>query len=139
MAGNSNLRKANKDEFYTHLADIEAELKHYRKHFTGKTVFCNCDDPYESNFFKYFAMNFNFLGLKKLAATCYKGSPVICGQLSLFGESVLTEQASEKKPYKIEITEVYDTDGDGAVTLTDVEYDDLYGTGRRPLQGGQSF
>ena len=125
MAKNSDLNKANKakkDEFYTQLADIEAELKHYRKHFKGKTVFCNCDDPYESNFFKYFAMNFNFLGLKKLVATCYKGSPVIYEQMNFFGESILTEQNSEKKPYKIEITEVYDTDGDGAVTLTDVEY-----------------
>ena len=67
MAGNSNLRNANKaknDEFYTQLADVESELKHYRKHFAGKTIFCNCDDPYESNFFKYFAMNFNYLGLK---------------------------------------------------------------------------
>ena len=72
MAGNSDLKKANKakkDEFYTQLADIEIEMKHYRKHFKDKIVFCNCDDPYESNFFKYFAMNFNFLGLKKLVAT----------------------------------------------------------------------
>lgn len=125
MAGNSNLKKANKakkDEFYTQLADIEIEMKHYRKHFKDKVVFCNCDDPYESNFFKYFAMNFNYLGLKKLVATCYKGSPIIYEQLTLFGGSVLTEQDSEKKPYKIEITEVYDTDGDGAVTLADVEY-----------------
>lgn len=67
MAGNKNLGNAKmgrNDEFYTQLADIEMELKHYRKHFAGKTVFCNCDDPYESNFFKYFAMNFNYLGLK---------------------------------------------------------------------------
>ena len=125
MAKNSDLNKANKakkDEFYTQLADIEVELKHYRKHFKGKTVFCNCDDPYESNFFKYFAMNFNFLGLKKLVATCYKGSAIVYEQMAFWGESVLTEQDPEKKPYKIEITEVYDTDGDGAVTLTDVEY-----------------
>lgn len=74
MASNMDLNKANKakkDEFYTMLADIEAELKHYRKHFKGKTVLCNCDDPFESNFFKYFAMNFNYLGLKKIIATCY--------------------------------------------------------------------
>ena len=126
MAGNSalgNARKGKKDEFYTQLADIEIELKHYRKHFAGKTVFCNCDDPYESNFFKYFAMNFNYLGLKKLIATCYTGSPVIYEQLTFFGENVLMEQASsERKPYKIEITEVSDVDGDGAVTLTDVEH-----------------
>lgn len=69
MAKNSNLTKAKdakKDDFYTQLSDIERELRHYKEHFKGKTVFCNCDDPYESNFFKYFAMNFNVLGLKKL-------------------------------------------------------------------------
>ena len=69
---NTSLRTANKvknDEFYTQLSDIENELKHYQQHFEGKTVFCNCDDPYESNFFKYFAMNFNFLKLKKLIVT----------------------------------------------------------------------
>ena len=64
--------KENKaDEFYTQMPDIEAEMRHYREHFKGKTIFCNCDDPYESNFFKYFAMNFNFLGLKKLIANSY--------------------------------------------------------------------
>lgn len=52
----SAAQTAKKDEFYTQLSDIELELKHYRKHFQGKTVLCNCDDPYESNFFKYFAM-----------------------------------------------------------------------------------
>ena len=69
MANNSSLHQAQhdkKDEFYTSLEDIEKELKHYRQYFNGKVVFCNCDDPYESNFFKYFAMNFNSLGLKKL-------------------------------------------------------------------------
>ena len=62
MALSDNLRKAaqaKQDEFYTQLSDIENELKHYKEHFKSKTVFCNCDDPYESNFFKYFAMNFN--------------------------------------------------------------------------------
>lgn len=128
MAGNASLNKANKaknDEFYTQLADIEAELKHYRKHFKDKVVFCNCDDPFESNFFKYFAMNFNYLGLKKLIATCYTGSPIIgekFEQLSLF--DILTSEANTPKkfPYKIEITEVVDINGDGAVDLTDVEY-----------------
>jgi len=61
--------KRNKaDEFYTQLPDIEAEMRHYKDQFKGKIVLCNCDDPYESNFFKYFAMNFNFLGLRKLIA-----------------------------------------------------------------------
>ncbi len=128
MANNSNLNKANKakkDEFYTQLSDIEAELKHYRKHFKDKVVFCNCDDPYESNFFKYFAMNFNFLGLKKLIATCYMGSPVMgqqFEQLSFFDIMPSEEDTPKKFPYKIEITEVTDVDGDGAVTLMDVEY-----------------
>ena len=63
--------KAKKDEFYTQLSDIEKEMRYYRKHFKDKTVFCNCDDPFESNFFKYFVLNFNRLGLKKLIATCY--------------------------------------------------------------------
>ena len=84
---NNELRKANKaknDEFYTQLSDIEKELKNYRKEFKDKVVFCTCDDPYESNFFKYFAMNFNFLGLKKLISTCYSTSPMAFTQLSLF-------------------------------------------------------
>ena len=128
MAGNSNLHKASKaknDEFYTQLADIELELKHYRKHFAGKTIFCNCDDPYESNFFKYFAMNFNYLGLKKLVATCYKGSPIVgeqFEQLSIFDILPSNENTPKRFPYKIEITEVVDINGDGAVDLTDVEY-----------------
>ena len=116
MAGNANLRKADgakNDDFYTQLTDIERELKHYKEHFKDKIVFCNCDDPYESNFFKYFAMNFNYLGLKKLIATCYNSSPIVGSQLSLF---------PEKNPYKIEITEVVDSNGDGAIDLSDVEY-----------------
>lgn len=128
MAGNTSLRKADKaknDEFYTQLADIELELKHYRKHFAGKIIFCNCDDPYESNFFKYFAMNFNYLGLKKLVATCYMGSPVVgeqFEQLSIFDILPSQENTPKRFPYKIEITEVIDINGDGAVDLTDVEY-----------------
>ena len=118
MPGNTDLHQANrakKDEFYTQLVDIEAELRHYRKHFSGKTVFCNCDDPYESNFFKYFAMNFNFLGLKKLIATCYDPSPVAGDELPLFASTA-------KRAYKIEITEVFDFNGDGATDLADVEW-----------------
>lgn len=75
MAGNLNLHAANKakkDEFYTQLVDIENELKHYKTHFRGKTVLCNCDDPRVSNFFHYFSYNFEQLGLKKLITTCYK-------------------------------------------------------------------
>ena len=76
MANRNNLlREANKnkkDEFYTQLSDIENELRHYKKHFKGKTVLCNCDDPRVSNFFKYFTLNFEALGLRKVIATCYK-------------------------------------------------------------------
>lgn len=74
-AQNINLNKAKsnkKDEFYTQLSDIERELKHYKKHFRGKVVYCNCDDPRVSNFFHYFSYNFEKLGLKKLITTCYK-------------------------------------------------------------------
>ena len=72
---NLNLRKAStakKDEFYTQLSDIEKELKHYKNHFKGKVVLCNCDDPRVSNFFHFFSYNFEKFGLKKLIATCYK-------------------------------------------------------------------
>lgn len=65
-------KKAKKDEFYTQLSDISNELKNYRKHFKDKVVYCNCDDPRVSNFFQYFALNFEKLGLKKLITTCYK-------------------------------------------------------------------
>ena len=74
MAKNSNLhnaKTAKNDEFYTQLTDIEKELKHYKKHFEGKVVYCNCDDVRWSNFFKYFSMNFEHLGLKKLICTAY--------------------------------------------------------------------
>ena len=80
MAGNKSLRKANKakqDEFFTQLTDIEKELRYYKEHFKDKVVFCNCDDPEYSNFWKYFQNNFYFLGLKKLVSTHYNldGTP----------------------------------------------------------------
>lgn len=118
----SAANKAKQDEFYTQLSDIENELRHYKQHFKGKIIFCNCDDPYESNFFKYFAINFNHLGLKKLICTCYASSPVVYTQLSFFGDGdVIGEEQSDKKPYKIEITEVKDLNNDGAVDLTDID------------------
>ena len=123
MGNHDGLKKAKqdkKDEFYTQLVDIEAELKHYRKHFEEKIVFCNCDDPFESNFFKYFAMNFNFLKLKKLIATCYHSSPIIGEQFSIF-DTFPCESNNQKHAYKIEITEVDDYNGDGAIDLYDVE------------------
>ena len=77
MAKNTNLhgaKAAKKDEFYTQYEDIQNELAHYKKHFYGKVVLCNCDDPKISNFFKYFAHNYYDLGLKKLICTCYKNA-----------------------------------------------------------------
>lgn len=123
MAKNASLsaaKDAKQDEFYTQLIDIENELKYYKQHFQGKVVLCNCDDPYESNFFKYFALNFNALGLKKLIATCYDGSPIAGDELPLLFEIEASEP--KKIAYKVEITEVTDVNGDGAINLTDVQY-----------------
>lgn len=111
-------KKHKKDEFYTQLSDIERELGHYTRHFKDQVVLCNCDDPYESNFFKYFALNFNTLGLKKLICTCYNGSPVVGKELNIPG---LFDDTKPTKPaYKVEITEVKDLNGDGATDLSDV-------------------
>ena len=125
MAGNvmlQNAKSAKNDEFYTQLVDIENELRHYKEHFKGKVVFCNCDDPYESNFFKYFALNFNFLGLKKLICTSYDTSPFAYTQLALFDDLEKTYLNNNRKAYKIEISEVDDYNNDGAYDLSDVEY-----------------
>jgi len=98
-------------------------MNHYRNYFIGKVVLCNCDDPYESNFFKYFAMNFSHLGLKKLIATCYGSSPIVYTQLNVFREEEeISKIERTQKAYKIEITEVKDLNGDGGVDLADVEY-----------------
>jgi hypothetical protein len=75
-------RAAKEDEFYTQLPDIERELKHYKRHFKGKVVYCNCDDPRVSNFFHYFSYNFEKLGLKKLITTCYQNQ-----QMDLFSQN----------------------------------------------------
>lgn len=124
MAGHTNASmsaaiKAKNDEFYTLLTDIEKEMRHYRNHFKGKTVRCNCDDPFESNFFKYFVLNFNRLELKKLIATCYATSPIAGQQLSLF-DVVGGEEEQRNKPYKAVVTKVYDVTGDGGVDMFDV-------------------
>ena len=110
---------AKKDEFYTRLEDIENELKHYKKQLEGKVIFCNCDDPYESNFFKYFASNFNHLKLKKLIATSYTKSPIAGQQLSLYDVEGLKPEGTQ--PFKIEINEVPDKNNDGVITIEDVE------------------
>ena len=116
----SNAKSAKKDEFYTQSSDIQDELKHYRKHFRDKVVFCNCDDPFESNFFKYFALNFERLGLKRLISTCYNGSPIAGTQLAL---PWATEADIEngKVAYKAVVNAVYDADNDGAVDMYDVQ------------------
>jgi hypothetical protein len=122
-SSNQNLHDASKaknDEFYTQLSDIEKELKHYKNQFDGKVVYCNCDDPYESNFFKYFAANFRTLKLKKLITTSHIKSNVAGGQVSLFYMKSL--EPDGKKPFKIEINEVQDYDLDGAIGLKDVEW-----------------
>ena len=123
QSSNKNLRQANKakqDEFYTQLPDIEKELRYYREHFKNKVVYCNADDPFESNFFKYFASNFNALGLKKLIVTSYAGSPIVGSHLPLFEMKGLKAK-KKKEPHKIEINEVKDLNEDGAVNMSDVE------------------
>jgi len=113
-------KKSKKDEFYTQLKDIEKELKHYKQQFKNKIVYCNCDDPYESNFFKFFAANFNKLGLKKLIATCYAGSPIVGGQLPLF--DIKGIKSNSKDAFCIEINKVKDVNNDGSINLSDVEW-----------------
>ena len=116
----SKAKSAKQDEFYTQLVDIEKELKHYRAQLRGKVVLCNCDDPYESNFFRYFALNFNALGLKKLVATSYARSTIAGDYLPLLDIEGLKPEC--KEPYAIEISEVPDSNGDGATDLADVEW-----------------
>lgn len=140
---NNNLqaaRNAKYDEFYTRLEDIERELAHYTEHFRGKSVFLNCDDPYESNFFKYFAMSFNHLGLKKLVAVSYSGSPIVGEQLALFEIAGLSGERDKKDPYKVVITEVPDLNNDGAIDMLDIDH--LVKTDANtiaPLQGSGDF
>lgn len=111
MAKNENLHKAKKakaDEFYTQLSDIENECKHYKEHFKGKTILCNCDDPRVSNFFFYFSQNFEYLGLKKLIATCYKSRDI----------NLFSEGKAEKAVYI-----VYEGDKNGNHKVDDSELD----------------
>lgn len=123
--GNSQLsaaKRAKNDEFYTRMTDIEHELVHYKDHFKGKVVLCNCDDPFESNFFKYFALNFNHLGLKRLIATCYSGSPIAGGeyQPSLFDDDVDESTGRHRKAYKAVVNVFRDTTGDGGLDMDDI-------------------
>lgn len=107
---------ARKDEFYTQLSDIEKELRHYKKHFKNKVVYCNCDDPRVSNFFHYFSYNFESLGLKKLISTCYKNQSA----------DLFTRQDSERAIY---LGYKGDKDGSGVPDLHEVDIKKLKGDG----------
>src|SRR5262245_66407744 len=117
-------RAAKQDEFYTQYVDIQKEVEAYLEFdadtFRRKVVYCNCDDPFESNFFKYFAANFNKLGLKKLICTSYDGSP-IAGQMMLFPEH---NEGNGKRPkpkaIAVIVDQVKDENNDGAADIEDV-------------------
>jgi hypothetical protein len=117
-------KRAKQDEFYTQYVDIQKEVEAYLEFgpdtFRGKVIYCNCDDPFESNFFLYFAANFNKLGLKKLISTSYDGSP-IAGQMNLFPEYNEGNGKRQKpKALAVILDHVKDEDGDGAANITDV-------------------
>ena len=105
-AGLNAAKKAKKDEFYTQRVDIENELRHYKPHFKGKIVLCNCDDPRQSEFFNYFVANFEKIGLKRLIATCYKSQDV----------DLFSQGQCERAVYQI-----YEGDKNGNMTLDDDE------------------
>lgn len=127
---NSNLtqaKKAKNDEFYTQYNDIQKEISAYIEYdvdaFRDKIVYCNCDDPFESNFFRYFVLNFTILGLKKLITTSYKPSPVANTQLGLFGDDKTIPPVKGRPKVtanKFIISDVGDIDGDGEFSLKDI-------------------
>jgi hypothetical protein len=123
----TNAKRAKNDEFYTQFGDIQKEIQAYLDYnsdaFRNKVVYCNCDDPFESNFFRYFVLNFNKLGLKRLVTTSYKPSPVANTQLGLFGDDKTLAPAKGRPKVtanKFIINEVKDVDGDGEFNLKDV-------------------
>ena len=120
-------RKAKNDEFYTQYIDIQKEIEKYLDYnpntFRNKVVYCNCDDPFESNFFRYFALNFNKLGLKQLITTSYKPSPIANTQLQLFGDDKTLPKTKGRPKItanKFIINEVKDMDDDGEFNLQDI-------------------
>jgi len=130
-ATNKLLHKAKKskaDEFYTQYIDIQKEVEAYLEYnpkvFEGKIIYCNCDDPFESNFFRYFVLNFDRLGIKQLITTSYKPSPVANSQLELFPDAESVKEKTKGRPKitanKFIINEVGDIDGDGEFSLKDV-------------------
>jgi len=127
---NKNLtsaKRAKNDEFYTQFGDIQKEIEAYLEYnpdvFRDKVVYCNCDDPYESNFFRYFVLNFNKIGLKQLITTSYKPSPVANTQLELFGDDKSLAKSKGRPKVTANnfiINEAHDIDGDGEFNLKDV-------------------
>lgn len=123
----SAARKTKNDEFYTQFQDIQREVEAYIEYdkdtFKGKVVYCNCDDPFESNFFRYFVLNFKRLGLKSLITTSYKPSPVANTQLGLFGDDK-TLKPEKGRPKitanKFVINSVGDINHDGSFSLQDI-------------------
>lgn len=123
MAKNENLHKAKtqkNDEFYTQYEDIQKELNHYEQHFKGKTVLCNCDDPFESNFCKFFLRNFNYLGLKRLICTSYNSSPFAGTQISLF--DLIEGNTEQGHGYVLDVSSVPMKNGRG---VSDEDIDKL--------------
>ena len=132
----TNAKKAKNDEFYTQYGDIQKEIAAYLEFnsdvFRGKIVYCNCDDPYESNFFRYFVLNFNKLGLKQLITTSYKPSPIANTELVLqptllagYEDKVVNKPVKLKGRPKVTankfiINEVHEMDGDGEFNLKDI-------------------
>lgn len=127
---NSNLtsaKKAKNDEFYTQFPDIQKEIEAYLEYnpdtFKGKVVYSNCDDPFESNFFRYFVLNFKRLGLKQYIATSYKPSPIANTQLGLFGDDKTLVPAKGRPKItanRFIINDVGDINGDGSFSLKDI-------------------
>jgi hypothetical protein len=137
-------RDAKQDEFYTQYVDIQKEVEAYLDFdpdtFRGKGVYCNCDDPFESNFFKYFAANFNKLGLKKLVTTSYDGSPIAGGQLTLGEYDEGNGKREKPKAIAVEIDEVKDVTGDGSAGIEDVKlFLEQNPHSRTPLAGRGDF
>ncbi|MCE9643729.1 adenine-specific methyltransferase EcoRI family protein [Candidatus Parcubacteria bacterium] len=140
----SKAKKAKSDEFYTQMSDIANELNHYRDQLRGKVIFCNCDDPFESNFFRFFAENFNALGIKRLIATSYKPSPIANTQLGLFGDDKTLEPKKGRPKVNANaflINEVEDLNGDGAIDRRDIaeKLKENKKNEWRPLQGDGDF
>lgn len=123
MARNKNLRRAKSaknDEFYTQLHDIENELRYYKHHFRGKTVYCNADDPRASKFFHYFSYNFEHLGLKKLITTCYKNQEMDLFSASDKESAIALVYEGEKDDGRVPTVEnigVIELEGDGDFRL----------------------